>query len=45
MWLRPAIKPDSEEYYEYVMMYVNDILAISIGPTGILKGMKGKTVR
>ena len=31
--LRPAIKPDREEYYEYVMVYVEYILAISINPT------------
>ena len=45
LWLRPAIKPDGEEYYEYVLMYVDDILAISIDPTGILKIMEGKTVK
>ena len=45
VWLRPAIKPDGEEYYEYVLMYVDDILAISIDPTEILKSMEGKTVK
>ena len=44
MWLRPAIKPEGEEYYEYVVMYVDDILEISIDPTGIIKIMEGKTV-
>ena len=39
LWLRPAIKPDGEEYYEYVLMYVDDILAISIDPTKIIKGI------
>ena len=28
VWIRSAIKPDSEEYYEYVMIYVDNILAI-----------------
>ena len=41
----PAIKPDGDEYYEYVLMYVDDILAISIDPTEILKSMEGKTVK
>ena len=45
MWLRPAIKPDSEEYYEYVLMYVYDTLEISIDPTETLKSMEGKTVK
>ena len=45
MWLRPAIKPDIEEYYDHVLMYVDDILEISIDPTEILKSMEGKTVK
>ena len=45
VWLRPEIKPDSEEYYEYVLMYLDDILAISIDPTEIIKSMEGKTVK
>ena len=45
MWLRPAIKLEGDEYYEYVLMYVDDILAISIDPTEILKSMEGKTVK
>ena len=28
--LRPATKPDGEENYEYLLIYVDDILAISI---------------
>ena len=31
VWMRPATKPDGEEYYEYVLVYVDDILAISHG--------------
>ena len=45
VWLRPAIKPDGEEYYEYALMYVDYILEISIDPTEILKSMEGKTVK
>jgi hypothetical protein len=29
VWLRAAVKSDAEEYYEYVLMYVDNILAIS----------------
>jgi hypothetical protein len=29
VWLRPAWKIDDETYYECVLMYVDDILAIS----------------
>ena len=28
VWLRPAVKPNGDEYYEYVLCYVDDILAI-----------------
>ena len=45
VWLRTAIKTDGEEYYEYVLMYVDNILAISINTTEILKSMEGKTVK
>ena len=45
VWLRPAIKPDSEEYFDYVLIYVKNILAISIDLTEILKSMEGKTVK
>lgn len=29
VWMRPATKPDNEQYYEYVLCYVDDILCIS----------------
>jgi len=45
VWLRPAIKPDGTEYYEYVLCYVDDILAISIDPKSVLEGLKGGTVK
>ena len=31
VWRRPAIKEDGFEYYEYILCYVNDILAIRRG--------------
>ena len=32
VWMRAAVKPDGEEYYEYILVYVDDILAISHEP-------------
>lgn len=32
VWLRPAVKPDGERYYEYILCYVDDILSISFEP-------------
>ena len=29
VWLRPAVKPDGFEYYEYILCYVDDVLCIS----------------
>ena len=29
VWMQPAVKPDSTKYYEYVLIYVDDILVIS----------------
>ena len=37
VWLRPAIKSDGEEYYEYILVYVDDILAISVKAREILQ--------
>ena len=45
VWMRPAVKPDGTEYYEYVMTYVDDILAISLEPEEVLKSLKSETIR
>lgn len=36
MWMRSAVKPDGSKYYEYVLVYVDDILAISLQPRRIM---------
>jgi hypothetical protein len=36
VWYRPATKADKQEYYKYVLVYTDDILAISTNPTDIL---------
>ena len=32
VWLRKAVKPDGTEYYEYLIVYVDDILCCSLDP-------------
>ena len=39
MWLHPAVKPDGEEYYEYIL-YVDNILAISHKATQVLEDIQ-----
>jgi hypothetical protein len=36
VWLRAAVKPNNFEYYEYIIAYMNDILAVSHNPEKIL---------
>ena len=45
IWLRPAVRSDKTEYYEYILMYVDDILEISTNATSILKSQEGDTVQ
>ena len=42
VWLRPAVKPCGFEYYEYVLTYVDDCLAISHNPTATMEGIQRK---
>jgi hypothetical protein len=41
VWLRAATKADGESYYEYVLMYVDDILSISCDARSILEEIQG----
>ena len=36
VWMRPAIKSDGEEYYKYIVCYVDDVLEISVDAKGLL---------
>lgn len=36
VWLRMSIKSDGEKYYEYILIYVDDILCISADPNGTM---------
>ena len=40
--MRPATKSDGEEYYEYLLAYVDDILAISVEPDAIIEQVKAR---
>ena len=40
VWLRAASKGDGEQKYEYILMYVDDILAISCDPRAILEDVQ-----
>ena len=42
IWMRPAIKADGSEYYEYVLLYVDDALCISENAEGVLRNEIGK---
>ena len=39
VWIRPAVKSDGFEYYEMVLCYVDDILAISDNPKSTLMAL------
>ena len=40
VWRQPAIKEDGFEYYEYVLCYIDDILAISHKARDVLKAIQ-----
>ena len=42
VWMRPAIKADGSEYYEYILLYTDDTLAISESPEKLLRNELGK---
>ena len=40
VWRQPAKKADGEEYYKYILCYVDDLLAISEDTTKVLHGIQ-----
>ena len=40
VWIRPATKVDGFEYFEMVLVYVDDILCISDDPSATMKGIQ-----
>ena len=41
VWMRKAIKPNGELYYEYILIYTDDILLLSFSPELIMNKIKG----
>ena len=39
MWIHPMVKPDGFEYYEMVLIYVDDILAVLHTPKGTMDAL------
>ena len=39
VWMRPATKADGTKYYEYILVYVDDILAMSKKPEEIMQSL------
>ena len=40
VWRRPEVKTDGFEYYEFILCYVDDLLAISKDATKVLQGVQ-----
>jgi len=40
VWYRPATKPNGYQYYEYVLVYVDDVLTLSHQGDKIMKGLE-----
>lgn len=36
VWMRPAVKPNGDKYWEYILCYVDDVLVLSHDPRKIL---------
>ena len=41
VWIRPAVKPDGFEYYEMLLIYVDDVLCLSHDPAATMEGIQG----
>jgi hypothetical protein len=41
VYYRKGIRPNGDAYYEYILVYVDDVLAISLNPTEIRKKLVG----
>ena len=43
VWMRKAVNPsDNSDYWEYVLLYVDDVLCISHDPQSVIKNEIGK---
>jgi len=39
VWIRPAVKTNGQHYYEYIFVYVDDLLVLSEKPNLIMQGV------
>jgi hypothetical protein len=39
VWMRASVKPDGTHYYEYVLCYVDNVLASSVDPQAVMDSM------
>lgn len=42
VWYRPAVKKDGTEYYEYVLLYVDDVLVVSENAEAVIRNEIGR---
>ena len=42
VWMRKATKSDGTRYYEYVLLYVDDLLVVSENAEGVMRSEIGK---
>mmetsp|Transcript_36344 Transcript_36344/g.51403 ORF Transcript_36344/g.51403 Transcript_36344/m.51403 type:complete len:246 (+) Transcript_36344:1538-2275(+) len=42
IWMKVAVKPDGEEYYEYILCYVDDILCLSVDANDVMESLAKK---
>ena len=40
VWLKPGVKPDGSKYYEMILCYVDDVIAMSSKPILIIDGIR-----
>ena len=42
VWMRPGVKGDSQEYWEYILLYTDDTLCVATNAERILREELGK---
>ena len=42
VWMRPQTKPDGAKYWEYALVYVDDVLVVSHNPQGVMDHLSSR---
>jgi hypothetical protein len=42
VWMRPTKRSDGPDYYEYIMLYTNDVLVVSDNAEQVLRNELGR---